>query len=580
MKIKTLFFIIILFSKLAIAQIAKEVKGVVTFASEGLSNVKVGVIDSDNEVYTNAEGRYSIKVQEGETVYFKYQGMKTLEIVIEDVTSILNVRMTEQVVALDEVVVRKKKGNSQEDLKIEFGTNKNVIRTLSGYKNAASFGFGIKIIDGDDLNPGAIDFISAIQGRFSGRIVGAGLNRNIILRGNFSLQRQSSVIYDVDGLILMDPPLYLPVQDIDRIAVMPGIGAAGIYGPNATGGVIIINTKSANTLYEEKGEELYDYAKMRNNLYQNDAISVTHKNKGYSRYLTALRGTIDMKSAKLIYNKFDELYSNNLDFILDTYSFFMERGDSDFAESLIEDKDFVFTGNPLASKALAYHLEVFGKFEKANECYKAICALRPKYAQSYRDVANSYRKLGKIKEAAGMYLRYYYLVDQELLRNDSTAFNTIIDTEFGNLIHLEGEHLINGKSSREVKKDANFKGTRLTFEWNDSEAEFILQFVSPENQYFNSEHSLVADSDRIMNEKRTGFSMEQYLIDDSLKGTWQVNVKYLGNKSLSPSYIKATIYHNYGSPNQRSETKLFKMRLRDTNQEWFKVSNTTGVVLN
>ena len=133
--------------------------------------------------------------------------------------------------------------------------------------------------------------------------------------------------------------------------------------------------------------------------------------------------------------------------------------------------------------------------------------------------------------------------------------------------------MVQSASKTKKPKFKDFNGTRLVFEWNDSEAEFELQFVNPENQYYNWEHSLLANADRIKDEKLKGYSCEEYLIDDSLKGVWKVNVKYLGNKHLSPTYLKVTAYYDYGTRRQREETKVFKLDLKDTKQELLTLNN-------
>jgi hypothetical protein len=68
------------------------------------------------------------------------------------------------------------------------------------------------------------------------------------------------------------------------------------------------------------------------------------------------------------------------------------------------------------------------------------------------------------------------------------------------------------------------------------------------------------------------------LIDGSLPGSWQVNIKYLGNKSLTPTYLKASIYYNYGEVSQRKEVKLFKLSLKNVNQELFKLVSSPALV--
>jgi hypothetical protein len=64
-----------------------------------------------------------------------------------------------------------------------------------------------------------------------------------------------------------------------------------------------------------------------------------------------------------------------------------------------------------------------------------------------------------------------------------------------------------------------------------------------------------------------------------MPGMWQVNAKYLGNKRLTPSYLKGTVYNHYGTAAQRKETKVFKLGLKNVNQELFKV-NVSKVLIN
>lgn len=82
-----------------------------------------------------------------------------------------------------------------------------------------------------------------------------------------------------------------------------------------------------------------------------------------------------------------------------------------------------------------------------------------------------------------------------------------------------------------------------------------------------------------MNEKNLGYNIKEYLIDGSLPGLWKVNINYKGNKSLTPSYLKATIYTDYGTPNQKMDIKVFRLGLKNVYQELFKI-NAPSVVSN
>ena len=58
-----------------------------------------------------------------------------------------------------------------------------------------------------------------------------------------------------------------------------------------------------------------------------------------------------------------------------------------------------------------------------------------------------------------------------------------------------------------VVAEEEFKGTRLVFEWNNSEAEFEIQFVNPENQYYKWKYSLADNEEEIYNAKEYGYKM-------------------------------------------------------------------------
>jgi uncharacterized protein YfaP (DUF2135 family) len=115
--------------------------------------------------------------------------------------------------------------------------------------------------------------------------------------------------------------------------------------------------------------------------------------------------------------------------------------------------------------------------------------------------------------------------------------------------------------------------TRVVVEWNDTEAEFELQFVNPENQYHNWKHTYVDNDKRLVDEKIKGYSMEEHIIDNNLPGLWQVNVRYMGNKSLTPTYLKITTYYNYGQRSQQKEVHTFKLTLKNNWQKLLSINN-------
>ncbi|QCX00174.1 hypothetical protein FGM00_08660 [Aggregatimonas sangjinii] len=585
MKYLYLFLLILLSYPSGFAQeTVKTVKGKVQYLNTPLVNADVAVSGTESIVKTDLEGNYSIDVQVGEILVFSYPSMRTTEIVVEDVTRILNVAMNAEVNKLDEVVVTKRVRKTQKQLREDYYLNKNLINTAFGIIDKERTNYSMKIIQGKELPVGGIDFVSALIGRFPGlrveRLANSPLEPNVYLRGAAGIGF-APAIYDVDGLVFTTTPTFIQVENIERIAIISGLGATNKYGFQGNGGVILINTKGA--VYAKNDSQIpMDLARLRNNFYDADEVLTKNDTENdVSTYVLQLRNVGSEEQAIDLYRKQINTQGNSFHYVLDAYDYFSSKWKNiAFADSIIQDNFGIFCENPIALKALAYYYDSQERFSKAHEIYKEIFILRPNYAQSYMDLGNSYREVADYQKAASIYARYGYLLEEGFLRADGKVFTHMIDRELNNLVSLKGRKILSRKELKNFILDEDFTGTRLVFEWNDSEAEFELQFVNPENQYFKSEHSLVADAERIKNEKLSGYSSEEYLIDDTLRGTWMANIKYLGNKSLTPTYIKATIYHNYGSASQRKETKLFKMSLRIVNQQWFKVSNASIIASN
>jgi len=551
----------------------RTVTGIVTDGRSPLKNVKIENTNSDSIEYTDANGRYSIEATVGDQITYAYVGFKSIEILIEDVTRILNIEMFPDITALEEVTVTKTKRKSQQELALEYSSNPNLIKTAYGIIDPETAAYQIRILSEEFISSVNLCILDIIRNEFpSVKVNGDCVNGgSITVRGANSISYDQSAIFDVDGQILTQAPTWILPANMNRVAVLSGFSAAIKYGSVASGGVVVINTKTGNSYVQSK--ELKDKARLRNNIYKGDALASENLFNDLPIYLQELNKSKSFEEAKKIYEYYHTKYGSNYSYAIDGLRYFKENwNEKEFENSIVENTYTSFASNPIALKALAYVLQADGDFDQAFKLNREVFILRPNYAQSYMDLANSYRDLGEHKSAASLYSRYDYLVNQNFLQSDSTTISTIITREFNNLLALNGNEIISKNVSDHVLEE-DFNGTRLVFEWNDGEAEFELQFVNPEGHFFTFKHSMVENEDRITNEKRVGFSCEEFLIDNSLDGNWQINLKYLGNKQVTPSYLKAVIYTNYGTTSQQKKTKVFKMDLKDVNKQLFKVKS-------
>lgn len=579
---KNLLIILIMVASIGLVKAQTNlIKGKVTQMDRPLSNVEIFVSGSEYKISSDNSGSYEISTNPGNVIHFFYPGLIPVEIIVEDVTRVLNVQMFQKIEELDEVIVKGSNRKSQNELQEEYGYNPNLLKTAFGIIDSETSPGNIRFLKDEEINDVGICILDVVRNEFPGvRVFGDCMRGGgIFIRGLNSVNQAPPAVYDVDGQILTNTPTWILPASISRLAVLNNMAMTTRYGSIGAGGVIVINTKSGSSAKLVNGKP-FDFARLRNNMYDNSALSSLDVEEDRPSYLTDLLNSSTEIVAMNTYQEQIKRYGSSYYYVLDAYNYFSNRWkNAEYATMIINENQGILKNNPLALKSLAYIYQAEGQFEKANNIYKEIFILRANYAQSYLDLANSYRELGEYQKATAIYARFDYLQHQDYLKRNEDL-QMIMDRELNNLMVLRGEDLLFKSELKNITYDDEFYGTRLVFEWNDSEAEFELQFVNPEGRYFKSEHSLFADADRIKNEKISGFSTEEYLIDESIRGIWQVNARYLGNKSLTPTYLKATVYHNYGSASQRKETKVFKLSLKTVNQQLFTVSNAVGVVAN
>lgn len=170
----------------------------------------------------------------------------------------------------------------------------------------------------------------------------------------------------------------------------------------------------------------------------------------------------------------------------------------------------------------------------------------------------------EFKKALSIYARYQNFRKMDSIPPIEDGIDAIMETETINLMALKSEQL---DLSEENEVDGDIGGIRVFFEWNNSEAEFDLQFVNPESRYIVWSHTLENEPERIYDEKLKGYSSKQFLIDESLAGVWKINLKYYGNKSYEPTFLKTTIYYDYGRPSQKEVVQVTDLSEKNVNRE-------------
>lgn len=540
---------------------SNEIKGIVTSYGAPLPNANISLKGSSSGIQTDSNGKYAIIASPRDILVFSYMGMKTVEIIVEDVTKILNIELLPVVQELDEVTVEQKKLKGQESMAIEYATKKSIIRTAYGFIDAENAGYQMNFVDGASINTSAVYLADALIGVLPGLRRGEG--NTVLLRGGGSLENPRPPIFEIDGVIFTETPDFLDLSSIDRIAIIPGLKGSIKYGNIASGGVIIINTKGRFLKREEGSDKPYDQAKLRNNKY-NESMATSSLKRSDPIYITKMAEAFNGNSGLKVYREQEKMYGSSPYFYLATLKHFENNPNSKQLTSQIE-TNFLqkFEKDPNALKGLAYLYENQQRVDEALSIYKKIFVQRPRYAQSYRDLANMYVVNKQYQKGLGIYARYKNFRKLDTIAPIEDGIDAIMETETINLMALHSEQLSISDTDR---IDGDVGGIRILFEWNNSEAEFDLQFVNPQARFFVWSHSLENEPDRIYDEKVKGYSCKQFLIDETQEGVWKINLKYLGNKGYDPTFLKSTVYYDYGRPTQKETVQITEMSEKNINR--------------
>lgn len=244
-----LFFVLVFFISFSITaqQITPKIKtisGKVTHLNKPILNVNIVIKGEERGTSTTNNGSYSIRVKVGDLLQYSFVGYKTVSILVEDVTSVLNVEMNENESKLDEVVVIAKKVRK----KVDYAKVMDVtFDTAAGRINPARHGGSVHYLQGKELV------------RF-----GAANTLEMVLGGKYSkiyYDKRSQKLYigpveatfDIDGIFYWQPTPAINFNEIVHLYIIKNKA------------LVIIRTKNAPEEIQKRKE----------------AIIVKHQNKNY-----------------------------------------------------------------------------------------------------------------------------------------------------------------------------------------------------------------------------------------------------------------------------------------------------------
>jgi len=530
----------------------KQIKGKITFLNEPLPDVNITIKGKNQGTRTDEQGNYTLEAETGDMLQYSHIGFRTISLLVEDITTVLNLEMIPKENKLDEVVVKGSvKGKTLEQAQ----KAEKEFTTARGKVNPKRAGYAVSFVEGDAIS----SIYSSLSEALVGKVPGARIETTtgkFILKEATSINYVPDVLWEVDGVIYNREP-DLDLSQIKSVHVLKSLAATNRYGTLGNGGVVVVETKQGS--FDPIAAKRHKIAQQYQNkqTYANDAIAVNQVfDNTYTQTIAAFA------NKQQAYNYYQQTLKNQLkDYVTHisiAQKFSTYYKDNSLTVQILTNISNAYPKNPEIQKAIAYQFQALGKKKEAISIYEQIYKLRPGYAQSYRDLANAYRENDQYQRAWRLYMTY-------LLKGNDVSGEGI-----GQLLYNEMEWLyFNRKNQAQIKERFvpksesinDFRNdVRLVFEWNTSEAEFDLEFVNPQQQVYTFEHSLAKNQDLITDEKQKGYSSKEFIIDDLKDGQWLVNITYQGNKKPEPTYLKVTQYYNWGKPNQHEKTSVYQFK--------------------
>lgn len=235
-----------------------KVSGTITDENnQSLTGVVLEVKNEKIGTVTNANGRYTLQVNEGAVLIISHTGYVSQQVIVNQAT--INIKLIADVQQLEEISI--------------------------GYQRMRKSGItgSISSVKASELNLTTPTLSQALVGKVAGvqvsQVSGAPYaGAKIRVRGIGSINASSEPLYVIDGYAVggnigsgpgnggsgasgYNPStagndIFVNPDDIESIEILKDAASAAIYGSRASGGVVLITTKRGKT---DKGKFEYDY---------------------------------------------------------------------------------------------------------------------------------------------------------------------------------------------------------------------------------------------------------------------------------------------------------------------------------
>ena len=391
------------------------------------------------------------------------------------------------------------------------------------------------------LSSGDISLYNTVPNALAGRVAGLQVTNNTGVQGNIadirirglSSNSNSDPLYVLDGVPIDNVEASLiNTNDLETVTVLKDASATTLYGSRGARGVIVITSEIprsgqiATGVVKYKSLEDVDYV---------EELKGFERAQKYSRY-------VQMKKTEL---------GQNSSFYFDVAEHLFNEGLKIEAQRVLSNIAELNMENHQLLRATGYMFETWKDYVNAIMVYKKVLSIKEEEPQSYRDLALAYEKNGNHQEAINL----LYKVLTKNWQWYETRYNGlrgIILNELNTIIDQNRTAVDISEIDTTILKSLPVD-LRIVIDWNKDETDIDLHVIEPGGEECYYSHRETRNGGRMSEDFTQGYGPEEYEVKHVHKGIYRVRVKYYGDryqKQQVPSFIKVTIYKNYGRKDQ------------------------------
>jgi len=419
------------------------------------------------------------------------------------------------------------------------GNLQEVVVTAYGIQRRRDLTGSVMVVRGSEIANGSLNVAQALQGRVAGlQIVEnngmPGAATKIFIRGARSLGDDKEPLYIIDGVEVDAPTIStVSVNDIESVSVLKDIQAAMVYGSRAANGAIVITTKKGAVNRAQMKQSVTKYKDLEDVEYVME-LKEAGKEVMYERYMQMKVAHIDEPA-----------------FYFDAAELLFSYGDSENAIRVLSNLAEINKENHQLLRAMGYMLETWKMYDEAINVYSKVLLIKEEEPQSYRDLALAYNSKGDYQKALDILYsaltKNWYQYEERYRGLKSLLLN-----EINSIISLHRDKLDLSNINEAIVKPLPVD-IRIVIDWNKDETDIDLHIAEPGGEECFYKNKLTKSGGRLSEDFTQGYGPEEYQVKNAKHGNYSIRINYYGDryqKEQVPSFVKLTIFKNFGKPNQ------------------------------